>query len=40
MEPFELTEDQLKTRMQVLFNKFAKGEEPSTDEGKEEANFQ
>ena len=37
-----MTEDQLKTRLQVLFNKFAKVDEPSgaEEEKKEEANFQ
>jgi len=41
-EAFELTEDQLKTRMQVLFNKFVKAEAPSGSEEdkKEEAGFQ
>ena len=42
MEAFELTEDQLKTRLQVLFNRFVKADEPSgsEEEKKEEANFQ
>jgi len=39
-EAFELTEDQLKTRLQVLFNKFVKNEAPSEEEKKEENNFQ
>lgn len=39
-DAFELTEDQLKTRMQVLFNKFVMDQTPSEEEKKEEVNFQ
>lgn len=35
-----MTEDQLKTRMMVLFNKFVKDQTPSEEEKKEEVNFQ
>jgi len=38
-EPIKISEDQLKTRMMVLFNKFVKQQTPSEEENKEEPLF-
>ena len=38
-DPIKISEDQLKTRMMVLFNKFVKQQTPSEEETKEEPIF-